>query len=841
MSAQYLAFLVTHFPLFVFKRIPFNLFHFYKNSIHDLNNRLQISMQLKLFFIPLFGDKQWALRIMGVMYRTVVILFGLFFLLVFTSIFIPLALLIAFGVFATILYSAKYFFLSLLLYFVLYFLYYLLRPFEVVRDNKNFYDYAHIYQVSSLNARKLLNDLLENKDISDRLLKLGSFLELAPQEIDKFVPNGYDESAFSLATIKLAKKTGYRNISPEVLICAALSLSQDFVNYIEVKGLPSNSLESYLITIRREFKLNKKEIWDGDYVSSYSFSYNVGKIDRISPNLNKFSRDLTYDLKPLSIMHLNSFKKYKLDLIKTLAEGGKKVILVGDSGTGKTSIIKDFYFDIKKNQVPESLKFNRVISLDLSNIVSLGNAGPETLSLALKEFTALKNTVLFMDNLHILYSLEGLDYMGILLPYFEDSKLKIICSADHKTYLSKLKKDSIFDSEFTKIQVKELEDAELYDFLVLKNWDLRKKLTIPALYFLSQASPQVLFDEHNPKKSVQIIGKAAENSKGTNIVKQDISEVIKQLSGVSLGDITQNETKNLLNLVADIQKEVIGQNDAVEEVVNALIRNRTVSRAKTKPIASFLFAGPTGVGKTELAKSLARNFFGGEKDIIRLDMSEYQTADSINRLIGGESGQMGLLTEAVKQTPFNLVLLDEIEKASNNIHMLFLQVLDDGRLTDSQGSTVSFKNTIIIATTNAGTEGVISDFAEGTEYDIVRKRFMQKVKGHFPPEFLNRFTEITLFKPLKKQVLEKILEIKFNSIKQQFYDSNKITLTLADDAKEMLMNLGYSEEWGARSLERILEKALVTTVSKAILLKEANPGDTLNVTLEFLQKHGVKV
>jgi len=841
MSAQYLPFLFTHFPYFVFKRVPFNLFHFYKNSLVELNNRLQISLQIKLFFTPLFGDKQWAARVIGVLYRTCVISFGLLFLLFFTVFFLPLALLLAFGIFALAFYSFKYFILSLLVYFLLYFIFYFFNPFDIVRDDKNFYNFNHLHQISSFSARAVLKELLIDKDISNKLLKLGLFLELSPGEIDKYIPSKYDELKYCIHVIKLAKKTGYRNISPEVLLCSALLQNEEFINFIELKNLPENSLESYLITIRRDFKLNRKEMWDADYVSSFKFSYNVGKIDRISPTLNKYSKDLTYDLKPLSIMHLSSFKKYKLDLVKTMAEGGKKVLIIGDSGTGKTSIIKDFYFDIKKNRVSGNLKFNRIISLDLSSIVSLGVTGPETLSVALKEFTSLKNTILFMDNLHILYSLEGLDYMGILLPYFEDPKLKIICSADHKTYISKLKKDSVFDSEFSKILVTELEGKELFDFLVLKNWDLRKKLTIPALNFLAYASPQVLFDEHNPKKSVQIIEKSAENSKGINISKQDIAEVIKHLSGVSLGDVTKNESKNLLNLVSSIQKEVIGQEGAVEEVVNALIRNRTVSRNQTKPIASFLFAGPTGVGKTELAKSLARNFFGGEKDIIRLDMSEYQTADSVNRLIGGENGQVGLLTEAIKQTPFNLVLLDEIEKASNNIHMLFLQVLDDGRLTDNTGNTVSFKNTIIIATTNAGTEGVINDFAQGSDYDIVRKRFMQKVKGHFPPEFLNRFTEITLFKPLKKQVLEKILEIKFTNIKQQFYDSNKITVELAADAKEMLMNLGYSEEWGARSLERILEKALVTTVSKAVLLKEVNPGDTLNVTLDFLQKHGVKV
>lgn len=842
MLPKYLLFLFINFPHFLLKKLPLNLLHLYSSFFYELDSTLGFRLNLHLFFTPLFGKNDWALRVAAFMYRFYKVSFGFVGILIFSFCYFIFSILIIFLPIVTLFLDLNYFLVVIFLYITLYLIYYFFNPYEVVNYSKLTYAYFDIYKMCDYSSRQTFTSLIAKKRIKKHLQKLSLYLEKDLYELEDYFNNiSFNRSSKIVdSIISLAKFASYRHISQQVVVCGLLSTNYDFLKYLENSNLNPRVLITFLVTLKNEYTHNSPKKWDVDYVSNYLSGYNASKLDSVTPNLNKYSLIFAPKTKILAFSFLPTFKKYKLTLVNTLTSGSKKVLIIGNPGEGKTSIVEDFYNDLRHGRIRGGLNYSRIVNLDLSRIVSQGTDGLSVLTDCLKEFSSLKNTILFLDNLHILYSYEGLDYISVLTPYLENENLKIIATTDDVTFYSRVNKESSLNTLFTKIRIEEMSGTELYDFLTLKNWDLKYKLTIPAINLLSSSTPQILFDMYNPQKSLKIIEEATKFVENTGLITiSQIDQTIKKLTGISFGEVSNFEKQELTNLKSKISKEVVGQEAAVSSVVDSLIRVVAMrNRSSNKPIASFLFAGPTGVGKTELAKSLARNFFKGEGKIIRIDMSEYQTAESINRLIGSEDGKKdGILTTAVKENPFNLVLLDELEKASYNIQMLFLQVLDDGRLTTSSGVTVSFKNIILIATTNAGTQNVINDFSKGITYEDVKEKFLVNLKTAFPPEFLNRFTDIILFNPLNKNVFGEVLTIKFNKIKNEFFNEHKISLSLDPGLKGHLIDQSYDKEWGARALERVLEKTITTTVSKAYLSGDLKSGDSILIDKDFVVKY----
>ena len=321
------------------------------------------------------------------------------------------------------------------------------------------------------------------------------------------------------------------------------------------------------------------------------------------------------------------------------------------------------------------------------------------------------------------------------------------------------------------------------------------------------------------------------------VTEEEIAKIISRWTGIPVTKLNESERSKVLHLDDEIHKRLIGQEEAVTKVTEAILRSKAGIKDPTKPIGSFLFLGPTGVGKTELAKSLAQNLFDDENAMVRIDMSEYMEKYSVSRLIGAAPGYVGYeeggqLTEAVRRKPYAVVLFDEIEKAHPDVFNILLQVLDDGRITDSQGRTVDFKNTIIILTSNIGAQTLLDGISENGDIpDDVRKEVMEALHGHFRPEFLNRLDEIILFKPLVQKDMERIADLILKDINKRLQE-RRLHIHLQKEALDFILENAYEPGFGARPLKRYMQKHVETLVAKEILEDRVKEGDTIEIRLQ---------
>lgn len=389
---------------------------------------------------------------------------------------------------------------------------------------------------------------------------------------------------------------------------------------------------------------------------------------------------------------------------------------------------------------------------------------------------------------------------------WEDEKLDIQKVSDKKSELDKARH--------------QLEEAE-------NNYDLEKaaKLqhaTIPQL----EKELQQLENSERPKEWM------VEES----VTDKEIAEVISRMTGIPISKLVEGEREKLLHLADNLHKRVIGQDEAVDAVSDAVLRSRAGLQNPNKPLGSFLFLGPTGVGKTELAKALAENLFDSESHMVRIDMSEYMEKYSVSRLVGAAPGYVGYeeggqLTEAVRRNPYTIILLDEVEKAHPDVFNILLQVLDDGRLTDGQGRTVNFKNTILIMTSNLGSEFLLeNDSTDGTISPEIKKKVMQLTQTHFKPEFLNRIDDILMFTPLTMDSVQKIVEKFIHQLSDRL-ESQEITLGIDEDAQKWIAKEGYNPAYGARPLQRFITNNVETPLAKEIIAGKILPHFKVTVTL----------
>ena len=370
----------------------------------------------------------------------------------------------------------------------------------------------------------------------------------------------------------------------------------------------------------------------------------------------------------------------------------------------------------------------------------------------------------------------------------------------------------------------QIEDVNKQIQKAKQNYDLEKAAQL-QYGELPKLQQQLEIEEKSVKESDRSLVHEA-------VTDDEIARIISRWTGIPVTRLTEGERAKLLTLEDQLHKRVVGQDEGVKRVTDAILRSKAGIKDPTKPIGSFLFLGPTGVGKTELAKTLAENLFDDEQNMVRIDMSEYMEKYSVSRLIGAPPGYVGYeeggqLTEAVRRKPYSVVLFDEIEKAHPDVFNVLLQVLDDGRITDSQGRTVDFKNTILIMTSNIGSPYLLDGIDENGEIKPeAQSQVMDDLRGHFRPEFLNRLDEIIMFKPLTKSNIGKIVDLMVGELDKRLADQ-ELSLELTDAAKDQVIENGYDPVYGARPLKRYLQKYVETLAARKILSGDVRAGDTL--------------
>ncbi len=388
---------------------------------------------------------------------------------------------------------------------------------------------------------------------------------------------------------------------------------------------------------------------------------------------------------------------------------------------------------------------------------------------------------------------------------------------DEKKNISRVKE---FKEEIDRVK-RQIEEAE-------RKYDLEK---------LSQLKYGTLVELEKKLQEANEKNEKDERMLKEEVTEEEIAEVVAKWTGIPVSKLVETEREKLLSLGEILHRKVIGQDEAVVSVVDSVIRARAGMKPLNRPIGSFIFLGPTGVGKTELSKALTSSLFDDERNMIRIDMSEYMEKHSVSRLIGAPPGYVGYdeggqLTEAVRRKPYSVILFDEIEKAHPDVFNILLQVLDDGRLTDNQGRTVDFKNTVIIMTSNIGSSYLLEGIRpDGSIDESARDKVMDEMRRIFRPEFLNRVDEIVMFKPLQRDEIFKIIDLQIGEISSRLED-RQISIELTEGAKEFVLNRAYSIQYGARPVKRFLQKHLETEIGRMIIKGDLKDKDRITVSVE---------
>ena len=520
-------------------------------------------------------------------------------------------------------------------------------------------------------------------------------------------------------------------------------------------------------------------------------------------------------------------------------------MLVGDPGVGKSAIVEGIAIKIITGDIPPALADKRLISLDLGSIVAgtkYRGDFEKRLKSIINEVAGNPDVILFIDEFHTIVGAGGasgsLDAANMLKPALARGDIQCIGATTLDEFRKIVEKDGALDRRFQKIIVEHTDIPQSISILdrLKTNYEKHHNViyTDEAIEACVRMSDRYITDRCLPDKAIDAMDEAGsmvrlKNPKKTGYVNaEDVATVISKMTGIPSGRIAEGEGNKLMKMKSKLQSRIIGQDEAIEKVVRAIQRNRAGIKDPGKPIGTFLFFGPTGVGKTQLAKALAEYLFDSEDNIIRLDMSEYMEKFNVSRLIGAPPGYVGFeeggqLSERVRRKPYCVVLLDEIEKAHPDVFNVLLQVMDEGRLTDSTGRTVSFRNTIVIMTSNVGSRE-LEEYGSGLGFNTSgrniqgnRKTVLEKaVRKAFPPEFINRVDEQIFFNSLSKENIEKIIDIELKGLKKRVRDAG-FELTVTAGAKRLTADSGYDPSYGARPLKRAIQRYIEDPVSEHII------------------------
>src|SRR6478752_3218146 len=629
--------------------------------------------------------------------------------------------------------------------------------------------------------------------------------------------------------------------------------------------------------------------------------------------LDQFGRNLTQAARENKLDPVIGREQEMERVMQVLSRRTKNnPVLIGEPGVGKTAVVEGLAQAIVRGDVPETIKDKQLYTLDLGSLVAGSRYRgdfEERLKKVLKEIRTRGDIILFIDEIHTLVgagAAEGaIDAASILKPMLARGELQTIGATTLDEYRKYLEKDAALERRFQPIQVAEPTISHTIEILkgLRDRYEAHHRVSITdgALVASAQLADRYISDRFLPDKAIDLIDEAGSRmrirrmtappdlrefdekiagvrrEKEAAIDSQDfekaaalrdtekqltdkmdaaaevneelIAEVLATATGIPVFKLTEEESQRLLRMEDELHKRVIGQNDAIKALSQAIRRTRAGLKDPKRPGGSFIFAGPSGVGKTELSKTLAEFLFGDEDSLIQLDMSEYMEKHTVSRLFGSPPGYVGYeeggqLTEKVRRKPFSVVLFDEIEKAHPDIFNSLLQILEDGRLTDAQGRVVDFKNTVIIMTTNLGTRDISKGqgvgFAKSNDtesnYDRMKSKVQEELKQHFRPEFLNRVDDIIVFPQLTQDEIVAIVDLMVAKLDVRLKDKD-MGIELMPAAKKLLAKKGYDPVLGARPLRRTIQRDIEDALSEKILYGEIKAGEIVLVDTDDDEKN----
>jgi len=651
------------------------------------------------------------------------------------------------------------------------------------------------------------------------------------------------------------KGRGIEFISPEDLLIALFSQNIAASGLLQSKGIDKAKLEENL---------------------SKSTTYVSGR----KSSLEQFGIDLTQQAKDGKLDPITGRDREVERMVHILLRRTKNnPIIIGEAGVGKTAIVEGLAQLIVSGKSAKDLASKRIIQLDVSSMVAgASHRGEfeERLRNVIKETQVAGDVILFIDEIHGLIGAgdsEGtLDASNIIKPFLARGQLQVIGTTTTIEYRRYFEKDKAFERRFQPVLCEEPDEETAVEMLkvLVPKYEAFHKVTMSeeAIKASVKLSKRYIGERYLPDKAVDLLDEAAaqvrlELNEGkrqdSQIVQSDIERIVSSWTGIPITKLTEDESQKLLNLEDTIHKRLINQKNAVALVSEAVRRGRIGLSSPNRPIASFIFLGPTGVGKTELAKTIAEVLFGKDDAMVRLDMSEYMEKHEVAKLIGAPPGYVGYeeggqLTEAVRTKPYSIVLLDEVEKAHPDVFNILLQLLEDGRLTDNKGNTISFKNTIVIATSNIGSSLIQQQLIENAEADKThvakdpddkKKKFEElnkilvvELRKFFRPELLNRFDGVVVFEPLTEENMTEVARLGIGST-GKLLKMQGIDLDITEPAVAKLAKEGYDPIYGARPLRRLIQSAIENPIAVLLINKTFIQGDKILIDYD-VQKQEFK-